>query len=192
MKKISKIIILVIIIAISIIITNLITQKIITNNINKKSAEITTAKNMYIKLETRHNYEKIIINEIYFKDNIILINNYENNILQTTDWKNTITGEKISYIYTLDEGILESNSFNDTLIEKIKSVVSIDNSNTSFLKKENNNYVYKMQDIFKKYYNSENYSLEKITCEEPFLEETYIFKFNTVTEEDVLKPSKDL
>ena len=160
MKKISKIIILVIIIAISIIITNLITQKIITNNINKKSAEITTAKNMYIKLETRHNYEKIIINEIYFKDNIILINNYENNILQTTDWKNTITGEKISYIYTLDEGILESNSFNDTLIEKIKSVVSIDNSNTSFLKKENNNYVYKMQDIFKKYYNSENYSLE--------------------------------
>ena len=154
MKKISKIIILVIIIAISIIITNLITQKIITNNINKKSAEITTAKNMYIKLETRHNYEKIIINEIYFKDNIILINNYENNILQTTDWKNTITGEKISYIYTLDEGILESNSFNDTLIEKIKSVVSIDNSNTSFLKKENNNYVYKMQDIFKKYYNS--------------------------------------
>ena len=62
MKKISKIIILVIIIAISIIITNLITQKIITNNINKKSAEITTAKNMYIKLETRHNYEKIIIN----------------------------------------------------------------------------------------------------------------------------------
>ena len=89
---------------------------------------------MYIKLETRHNNEKIIINEIYFKDNIILINNYENNILQTTDWKNTITGEKISYIYTLDEGILESNSFNDTLIEKIKSVVSIDNSNTSFLK----------------------------------------------------------
>ena len=76
MKKILKLIILSLFVILLVIISNFIKNSIIINNINIRADEIFSANNLYIKVETKQNSEKIILNEIYCKENIILIKTY--------------------------------------------------------------------------------------------------------------------
>ena len=190
MKKILKLIILSLFVILLVIISNFIKNSIIINNINIRADEIFSANNLYIKVETKQNSEKIILNEIYCKENIILIKTYENNVLKTKDWKDTYTGKTKSYMYLSDQ-IIETDSFNDELLKTIKGTTNLDKSVFCFIQKSDNYYVFDENNVFNKYYNIDTYTLEKMDNIENSIETSYTFKFNTVTDSDVEMPSEN-
>lgn len=193
MKKVIKLSIIILILIITIILINYIRNTVISNKIIISGNNFFNTSNYHITIKTEtvnENYN--LINEIYYKDSICLINTYNNNKLTEVYWKNYLTEECIAYypdtLHTIDK-------FNEELITSIKNELILKDKSFSifdFIMKKNNCYVIKDPYINryfdkktgllikKEYYFEENNTLNNIS--------EYKFELNTVKDEQVKRP----
>ncbi len=194
MKKLIKLIAIIIIIIIAILLVNYIRNFVILNKISNEGSRIFDSSNYHITINSKMiNSDYNAVNEIYYKDNICLINTYVDNKLTEICWKNYLTDECITYY---PDSLKTTNDFNDELISSIKDEIMLKNNKISIfnfiIKKDNyyiikeknqNSYFDKETGIFvKKEYNFEG--------EHNILDSIYEVKYqqNSVTDLDVKRP----
>ncbi len=144
MKKIIKLIAIIIIIMIVILSVNYIRNIMILGKISNEGNRLFNSLNYHITINSKMiNSDYNNINEIYYKDNICLINTYTDDKLIEICWKNYLTGECITYY---PDTLKTTNDFNDELISSIKDDIMLKNNQISvfnFIIEKDNYYIIK-------------------------------------------------
>lgn len=205
MKK--KILISIIIIVIAILILfgiNYLRNYFILKDIyNKNAGYLDSLNNFYYKKII--NSDDIQETEIYYKDGIYLDNSYKNNQKKSFIWKNINTDEFFGGEY-LEDGTFkefskeEFNEYNPKYTDNYAKVLFDETENLNnvikanifrFIPTDENCYIINTQG-FQKKVDKETGTVKAISViseNETTMETSIILEINTVTEQDVIKPS---
>lgn len=208
MKKFLKIFIIVVLIIFAILTINFIRNYIILNKINNAGNDFMNLSNYHITIKEQshidNNEISNVFNDIYYKENICVINTYNLNELTEFYWKDFSTGEDLSYYPNTPESEAK---FNEDLIKSIKIMNTIKYEKYGYAKmffsiiaKKDSCYVIENDEIDLKYFfdektgflkkeelqwqlNDENKSVVNSITE-------YTFESNTVSDENIKKPER--
>lgn len=189
MKKSIKIILIVLIVLLCFIILNFIRNIIIINNLINQSIDSTISNNYHvIENKSIPIQNRNIKNDLYVKNNVFLLKQYEDNTLSASYWKDYNINDEKSIS---SEG--DSIEFNETLIESITNSIFF-NTNTITLWKKINYSLFHITSITdtsiivklgntKYYYDKSTAVLQKM--ESPNITSTFSIEFNNVSEKDI-------
>lgn len=192
MKKLVKVLIILIVILIMLLVINYIRNIVILEKIKNNGKQFINSNNYHVILKTTaDNYN--CTNEIYYKNNICLINTSQSGVLSEVYWKDYSTGECYAY-YPITSDSRE-NVFNDDLIKSIKFRFEATNLNISpfsIITIKDDCYVLKNDFGEECYYNKENVSFIKATDINNSVTSNLISEFtvelDSVTDKDIEKP----
>lgn len=199
MKKLIKPLIFVFIFLICIIVINFSRNYMIFQKILSRNNEIFNSSNYHIKCET--NWQDKTLNDIYYKDEICLINTYVNDVQTEVHWKNYLTNENYSYAVNIEPKI--QFEFNQELLDSLKYKEKSVFQNKNILKEclcfniievTEEYYIIKNDNYNEtSYYNKIDGTLIKTEYKYEDdaswnLTRNYVFELNTVTDKNIERP----